>query len=41
LKNDPLEMTNLARDSGYQKKVKDMHERLTEQEEKLLKEFKS
>jgi arylsulfatase A-like enzyme len=39
LKDDPLEMTNLASDSGYQKKMKEMHDRLMEQEDQLTKEF--
>jgi len=39
LKDDPLELTNLARDPGYQKKVKEMRDRLMEQEGKLLTDF--
>jgi len=41
LKDDPLEMTNLAADPGCQKKLKEMHSRLMDWEEKLVKEYKS
>jgi len=40
LKNDPLEMANLASDSGYLKKRNEMHERMMEREKKLVAEFK-
>ena len=40
LKNDPLEMVNLASDAGYQARKKEMHERLMERENKLVEEFK-
>ncbi len=39
MKDDPLEMTNLANDQGYQKRMKQMHERLMEQERKLEEDF--
>jgi len=41
LKDDPLEMTNLASDAGYRKKLEEMRDRLREQEQKLAKEFKA
>gem|GEM_PF-4680679 len=37
LKNDPLEMHNLARDPGYQKKLKEMRDRLMAQENEISK----
>lgn len=40
LKNDPLEMTNLANDAGYLTKRNEMYERLMEREKKLVAEFK-
>jgi arylsulfatase A-like enzyme len=41
LKDDPLEMTNLAGDPGYSKKLKEMRDRMTEREDQLVKEYKS
>ncbi len=41
LKDDPLEMTNLARDPGYQRKLKEMSDRLMGEEEKLSAEYSS
>ncbi|HUT52691.1 MAG TPA: sulfatase-like hydrolase/transferase [bacterium] len=41
LKDDPLEMTNLANDAGYAAKRKEMYERLMEEEGRLKKEFES
>jgi arylsulfatase A-like enzyme len=39
LKDDPLELTNLARDAGYMAKRKEMYQRLMEEEARLKKEF--
>ena len=39
LKDDPLEMTNLANDPGYINKRDEMFERMMEQEKKLESEF--
>ncbi len=39
LKNDPLEMTNLAHDHGYRRKMKQLADRLMELERKQRKEF--
>jgi len=39
LKNDPIEMHNLASDPGYQQKRKEMSDRLDEQEARLLQEY--
>lgn len=41
LKNDPLEMTNLANDPGYIRKRQEMFDRLMEREKQLLKEFEA
>ncbi len=41
LKDDPLEMRNLANDAGYQKKLNELRGRLLEQEDKLIKEYQS
>ena len=41
LKDDPLEMTNLANDPGYQAKRQEMLERLMEREKKLVEEFEA
>jgi len=41
LKDDPLEMTNLANDAGYLKKRIEIHDRLTEFERKIIAEFKA
>jgi len=41
LKNDPYEMTNLANDAGYISRRSEMHDRLMEQEDRLVKEFKA
>jgi len=40
LKNDPLEMKNLADDPGYIDKRKELHEKLFEQERIFIKEYK-
>jgi len=40
LKDDPLEMRNLAKDPGYQKKVREMHDRMMEQEKKLVDDYR-
>ena len=39
MKNDPLEMDNLANDSGYQAKRKELFDRMMERENKLDQEF--
>jgi len=39
LGDDPLEMDNLAEDPGYQKKVKELHDQLMEEEERFEREF--
>jgi arylsulfatase A-like enzyme len=39
LKDDPLEMTNLANDQGYKARRKQMHERLLAKERRLKQEF--
>ncbi len=39
MKDDPLEMDNLANDAGYLAKRKEMHERLMEQERKFEDDF--
>jgi len=41
LDEDPYEMVNLARDPGYDKKCKEMHAQMMEQEEKLLDDFEA
>jgi len=41
LKEDPLEMTNLANDAGYKKKRKELHARLMEIEDGFEKDFRS
>ena len=40
LKNDPLEMTNLANDAGYKKVRVELHEQLLEFERKILEDFR-
>lgn len=39
LKDNPLEMDNLAQDTGYKARIKEMHERLFERERELEQEF--
>jgi arylsulfatase A-like enzyme len=41
LKDDPLEMTNLATDPGYSKKLKEMRDQMMEREDQLIREYKS
>jgi len=41
LKDDPLEMTNLAHDPGFQAKRREMFARLMEREKKLVEEFEA
>jgi len=38
IKNDPLEMSNLAKDAGYRAQLKELHDQLMEQEMQLQKE---
>jgi arylsulfatase A-like enzyme len=39
LRDDPLEMKNLARDSGYVKKRNELHDRVMDEEQRLISEF--
>ncbi|OGP55862.1 MAG: hypothetical protein A2V67_12420 [Deltaproteobacteria bacterium RBG_13_61_14] len=41
LKDDPLEMTNLGNDPGYEPKRREMFARLMEREQKLIEEFEA